>query len=276
MVQPAPLGRTTLERSLETRVVGRRILWYEDVDSTNAALRALAGQGALDGTVAVAEYQSGGRGREDRRWWAPPGTCLLFSILFRPSFPLPPAQTHQLTMLCSLAAGDAITSVTGLAPALKWPNDLLLEGRKVGGVLTESSFLGGRLEYAVVGMGLNVNLRFDADVQGTDALELAPLRDQATSLMLHLGRPVDRTALLGAILQGVDLRYGRLRDGERFHQEWSRWLATLGQRVRVDVGEERLEGVAEGVGPDGSLLLRLPDGSLRRILVGDVTRLRLR
>lgn len=269
-----PLQREALERGLNTRIVGRRLYWYEAVESTNTALLALAAQGAPDGAVAVAEYQTSGRGRGSRRWWAPPRTCLLFSILFRPAFPLPPAQSHQLTMLCSLATCDAVAAVAGLALALKWPNDLLLAGQKVGGILTEGSFVGGRLSHAVVGIGLNVNVDFRACSESTDARELAGLAGEATSLMSHLGRPVDRTALLRSILERVDACYQRLGEGERFHQEWSRRLATLGQRVRVHVGTETLVGVAEAVDEGGALLLRLEDGSLRRILAGDVVQLR--
>ncbi|MGC8839085.1 MAG: biotin--[acetyl-CoA-carboxylase] ligase [Anaerolineae bacterium] len=273
MAEPLPLQREVLERVLATRVVGRNLRWYEAVDSTNTALLALAAEGAPDGTVAVAEYQTGGRGRGTRRWWAPPRTCLLFSILFRPAFLLPP-ESHQLTMLSSLAVCDAVEEVTGLRLALKWPNDLLLEGRKVGGILTEGIFSGGRLAHAVVGVGLNVNVEFGAPEEGADAQELAGLAEEATSLMRHLGRPVDRAALLQAILEGVDDRYRRLAEGERFHEEWSRRLATLGQRVRVQVGAETLLGVAEAVDEDGALLLRGEDGRLRRILAGDVTQLR--
>lgn len=269
-----PLQWEALERSLATRIVGRTLRWYEAVDSTNTALSRLAAEGAPDGTVAVAEYQTGGRGRGARRWWAPPRTCLLFSILFRPSFPLPPAESHQLTMLCSLAVCDAVEEMTGLRLALKWPNDLLLEGRKVGGILTEGAFVGGRLAHAVVGVGLNVNVEFGAPEEGADAQELANLGEEATSLMCRLGRPVDRNALLLAILEGVDDRYWRLAEGERFHGEWSRRLATLGQRVRVQAGAETLLGVAEGVDEGGALLLRGEDGEVRRILAGDVTQVR--
>ncbi|MGQ9595424.1 MAG: biotin--[acetyl-CoA-carboxylase] ligase [Anaerolineae bacterium] len=268
-----PLQREALERALATRVVGRNLHWYEAVDSTNTALLALAAEGAPDGTVAVAEYQTGGRGRGARRWWAPPRTCLLFSILFRSPFLLP-AESHQLTMLCSLAACEAVEEVAGLTLALKWPNDLLLAGRKVGGILTEGAFTGARLAYAVVGVGLNVNVAFAAPGGEADAQDLAHLAEEATSLMHHLGQPVDRTALLQAILRRVDDRYHRLAEGERFHQEWSRRLATLGQRVRVQTGTETLLGVAEAVDEGGALLLRLEDGQVRRILAGDVTQLR--
>lgn len=268
-----PLQWEALKRALATRVVGRNLHWYETVDSTNTVLLARAAEGAPDETVVVAEYQTGGRGRGARRWWAPPRTCLLFSILFRPPFLLP-AESHQLTMLCSLAVCEAVEEVAGLALALKWPNDLLLAGRKVGGILTEGAFVGGRLAHAVVGVGLNVNVDFAAPGGEADAQELAHLAEEATSLMHHLRQPVDRTALLRAILERVDDRYHRLAEGRPFHQEWSRRLATLGQRVRVQTGTETLLGVAEAVDEGGALFVRLEDGQVRRILAGDVTQLR--
>lgn len=270
----APLRRAALEQALKTQRVGRQVHWYESVGSTNAALHALAAQGVPDGTVAVAEHQTAGRGRRDRHWWAPPRTCLLFSVLFRPASFLPPSQAHQLTMLCALATRQAIAAETGLEPALKWPNDLLLAGRKVGGVLTESAFTGRALTWVVVGVGVNVNLSFEAEGHGPDAQGLAPLRTQITSLMAHLGRPVDRSALLRAALEEIDARYRRLEEGARYHEEWTRHLATLGQAVRVETDARVLEGLAEDVDEEGSLLLRLADGSQQRILVGDVTQLR--
>ncbi|NLE77614.1 MAG: biotin--[acetyl-CoA-carboxylase] ligase [Chloroflexi bacterium] len=269
-----PLRRRSLERARRDGLVGRYLLWYDSVDSTNNVLKAAAEQGAPDGTVAVAEYQTAGRGREQRRWWSPPRANLLFSVLFRPPFPMVPADVHQLTMICSLAACEAVSRVVGLQPALKWPNDLLLGGRKLGGVLSESAFTGEALAYAVVGLGLNVNDRFAPAAEGASGQDQAVWEGQATSLLLHGGREVDRTALLQAILEQVDGRYDRLRAGERFHGEWGRRLATLGQQVSVLVDGEVLLGQAVGVDADGSLLLRQEDGALRRILVGDVTQLR--
>jgi BirA family biotin operon repressor/biotin-[acetyl-CoA-carboxylase] ligase len=175
-------------------------------------------------------------------------------------------------MLCSLAVREAIArsaprATTGPAapwrPALKWPNDVLLNGKKVAGVLTELSFAGAELDYVVVGMGINANL----DPDDLPPQPLAP----ATSLLAEGGGPVDRLALLLGVLEGVDRRYLALQGGRRFTGEWAAWLATLGRDVRVSEGEGAWQGVAEGVDDDGALRVRLADGSLRSLRAGDVS-----
>jgi BirA family biotin operon repressor/biotin-[acetyl-CoA-carboxylase] ligase len=235
--------------------------------STNDVLKELAATGAPEGTVVIADEQTAGRGRFDRRWLAPPGTCLLLSILFRPS--LPASQVSHLTMLTALAATDAIETLTGLKVALKWPNDLIVPAatgwRKLAGMLTETSFAGQEVTWAVVGIGINVNVPPAA---------VAELAADATSILAETGQETDRAALLQHLLAGVERRYARLRAGETPCAEWASRLATLGQRVQVDASGERYSGTAEAVDEDGALLLRTDDGHLRRLLAGDVTLLR--
>lgn len=250
-----------LERGLTTGFVGRRWVFLHETASTNDFARDLAREGAAEGTLVVAEYQTAGRGRLARRWHAPPGTCLLLSLIFRP--PLAPHQVQRLTMVCGLAVLDAVAASSGLQVGLKWPNDVLIGGRKLGGILTEVDLRGDRVEHAVVGIGLNVNL--DPGQIPQD------LPVPATSLSQELGRPVDRLALLRFLLQAVEDRYVALCRGESPHGEWAQRLITLGQPVVVQQGGEPLVGVAEGVGADGALLLRLPDGRQVRILAGDVS-----
>lgn len=244
-----------------------RVLSLPRTGSTNDLLKELAAAGAPEGTVVTADEQTAGRGRFDRRWLAPPGTCLLLSILFRPA--LPASQISYLTMLTSLAAADAIEALTGLKVALKWPNDLIVPApdrwRKLAGVLTETSFTGQEVAYVVVGIGINVN------VPTTALAELAP---DATSILAETGRETNRAALLQHLLAGVERRYARLRAGETPCAEWASRLATLGQRVQADVGSERYSGIAEAVDEDGALLLRASDGKMHRLLAGDVTLLR--
>ncbi|HIP97407.1 MAG TPA: biotin--[acetyl-CoA-carboxylase] ligase, partial [Anaerolineae bacterium] len=222
--------------------------------------KRLAEGGAPEGTLVIADEQTAGRGRLQRTWWAPAGTALLMSLILRPD--LAPRQAQRLTMLCSLAVCDAIAGTTGLVPAVKWPNDVLLRGRKVCGILTELGIEGPRLAYAVVGMGVNVNVDFG----GAGELTLT-----ATSLAQELRREGSRMELLRAILISIEERYARLRAGESPHAEWAARLATLGQRVIVTTPTEQWGGVAEGVDADGALLLRDENGVLRRILAGDVT-----
>lgn len=234
--------------------------------STSDVVRDLAARGAPEGTVVVADYQTAGRGRMGRRWLAPPGTSLLCSVLFRPEpGPEAPSPATDLTMLCALAAADAVEETAGLPVALKWPNDLIVvrgeSWRKLGGLLAEGGFSGDRLEYVIVGVGVNVNVPPEV---------LPDLAPDATSVLAETGRETDRGVLLDRFLDGVGGRYARWRAGERPWAEWVARLATLGRPVRVVTPEGERQGVAEGVDEEGALLLRTPDGNLHRIRAGDV------
>jgi len=248
-----------IKRGLKTDLIGQSIVYCSSIGSTNQALKELAAQGAPEGTLVVADEQTAGRGRLGRKWLAPPGTSLLLSLLFRPD--LAPNQAPRLTMICSLAMADAIEGLTGLPVGLKWPNDILIRGKKAGGILTESGTTGEHLDYVVVGMGLNVNL---------DISDLPELRDMATSLSQELGQEVSRLELLWKILEGIEARYKSLRRGELLHEEWVARLINLGCEVQVATPQGVLAGWAEGVGTDGALVLRTPDGRRERILAGDV------
>lgn len=255
------LSKQSIRAGLRASSVGHELVFLPEVGSTNEVARRLGQEGAAEGTVVVADYQSGGRGRLGRRWEAPPGTSLLLSLLFRP--PLAPAQMQRLTMACGLAVADAIGSQTGLEVGLKWPNDVVLGDQKVGGILTELEVQGSAVAFAVVGIGLNVNL--DPDALGKDLLV------QATSLSQALGRPVPRLPLLLALLEAAEARYLALRQGLSPHREWAARLATLGHRVTVSDAGRSLEGVAEGVDANGALQLRLDDGQLETVWAGDVS-----
>jgi len=290
-----PIESFRIQAALNTQTFGRELIVLPTTGSTNDVAKDLAAQDAPEGTVVVADEQTAGRGRLARRWLAPPDTCLLCSILFRPT--LPPAQAQRLTMLCSLAAADAVERVSGLKVWLKWPNDLVVKSQianrksqigksanqqigksanlqspisilhppswnKLGGILTETGVTGERLEFVVVGIGINVNVEPDL---------LPALAPDATSILAEVGRPVERAALLVALLAGVERRYAALQAGENPHQEWAARLATLGQMVEVTTSTGVLTGVAESVDEDGALLLRSSDGELYRLLAGDVT-----
>jgi BirA family transcriptional regulator, biotin operon repressor / biotin---[acetyl-CoA-carboxylase] ligase len=254
------LTRETILAALETAFVGRALEQYAAIGSTNTRAVAWARADAPDGALVIAEEQTAGRGRLGRRWHAPPGSALLLSVVLRPA--LAPAQAQRATMLCSSAAVAAIRATTGLAAQVKWPNDLVIEGRKAGGVLTELGLAGGELAFVVVGIGLNVNL----DPAGIPEA-LAP----PTSLRAELSRPVPRLPLLCALLQGIEARYLALREGWSPVEEWRGHLATLGQPVQVGTPDQVIAGVAEDVDADGALLVRTPEGALHTVLVGDVT-----
>lgn len=263
------LNTGRVQALLTTTVFGRRLVYRAQIGSTNDLAKELAGAGVPEGTVVVADEQTAGRGRLGRRWLAPAGSALLCSILFRPTLPLRSAP--QLTMIASLAAADAVASVAGLDVALKWPNDLVVtsggssaapDWRKLAGLLTETGVMGERLDFAVVGLGVNVNLPAEM------LPEIAP---GATSLLAETGRWVDREALLAALLAHIEGRYADLQSGRSPHAEWAARLATLGRRVRATTAGGSVEGVAEAVDADGALLLRATDGTLHRLVAGDVT-----
>lgn len=253
-----------IQEHLETEHFGHPLVYMSTTGSTNDVAKEMAARGAPEGTVVVADEQTAGRGRLDRRWLAPAGTSLLCSILFRP--PLPLSRANRLTMLCSLAAADAVEEVSGLLVDLKWPNDLIISTkdgwRKLAGVLTETGVTGMELDFVVVGLGINVNVPREV---------LPDLAPGATGILAETGRAVDRAALLAALLAGVEARYAGIEDGVRLHAAWTARLATLGRQVIVTTGQEVLRGVAEEVDLDGALLLRTPDGDLRRLVAGDVT-----
>lgn len=257
----APLDLALVRAGLSTAYVGRNILYFPRTGSTNDAARALIGQHPPEGTLLIADEQTAGRGRLGRAWLSPANHNLLLSLIFYP--PLAASQAQRLTMICSLAVADAIRALTGLHPEIKWPNDLLLEHKKVCGILTELGLAEDKLAYAVVGIGLNVNLRAAQMPE-----ELRPI---AASLAESRGAPVNREELLCAILREIERRYDQLKAGIVPRDEWAGRLVTLGKRVQVSDSEETLEGLAESVDQDGALWLRLDDGRRRRVLAGDVT-----
>jgi BirA family biotin operon repressor/biotin-[acetyl-CoA-carboxylase] ligase len=255
------LSTEAIQAGLNTEFVGRKLVYLPEVGSTNDTARLLAQEGAPEGSLVIADYQTSGRGRLARSWEAPAESSLLFSLVFRP--PMAPSQVQRLTMVCSLALVEAVEAETGLSVALKWPNDLLIDGAKAGGILIEVVLAGEQVEFVIVGIGLNVNL---------DPTELpGELVMPATSLLERTGRQVARVSLLCAILQAIEARYIALREGHQPQEEWAERLVTLGHHVSVSGAEAALEGVAEGVDDDGALLVRRADGRLERILAGDVT-----
>ena len=281
----------TISAALTTHRLGRPTLYFPSIGSTNDVAHERAAAGAPDGLLVVADEQTAGRGRLDRRWWAPPGSGLLMSLLLRP--PLPLNHAGQLTMCLGLAAVEAIEVVTGLRPALKWPNDLLLDGRKLGGMLTELRLDGERLAYAVLGLGINVNVTFDegphlhppalaagavmTEDKNNASFVVRPSSDLASTaigLSMVLGRPVDRTVLLATIVARCETWYEQVLTGRSPHAAWAARLDTVGRRVTVTTTTRLVVGTAVGVTPEGALLVRGDDHTEHVIWSGDVTALR--
>ena len=273
------LSAEAIAAALTTRRLGRPVLYFPRTGSTNDVAHERAAAGAAEGLLVITDEQTVGRGRLDRRWWAPPGSSLLMSLLLRPA--LPPDRAGQLTMCLGLAAVEGIEAVTGLRPALKWPNDLLLEDRKLGGMLTELRLEGERLTYAVLGLGVNVNVTFDegrtTNDENSSSLVLGPssdLANTAISLSMILGREVDRLALLAVLLARCEVWYERALAGESPHAAWAARLDTVGRRVTVATTTGSMAGMAIGVTPEGALLVRGDDAVEHVIWSGDVTALR--
>ena len=255
------LSAAAILDGLDTQFVGRKVVYWPEIGSTNDEARRLAGEGAPEGALVITDYQSKGRGRLDRSWVAPRASSLLMSIVFRPE--LAAHQVQRLTMSCGLAVAGAIELQTSLSAGLKWPNDVVIGGAKAGGILTEIELEGAQVEFAVVGIGLNVNL--------DPALLPADLPMPATSLCHELGTDVARLPLLWTLLQKIEERYSVLKAGQSPHVEWAGRLVTLGKAVTVSATGSVLNGTAEGVDADGALLVRLADGRLEKVFAGDVS-----
>jgi BirA family transcriptional regulator, biotin operon repressor / biotin---[acetyl-CoA-carboxylase] ligase len=253
-------NQETLSASLTTILLGRVMYVYPSIASTNSRAIELARDGAPDGTLVLADEQTAGRGRLGRQWLAPPTSSLLLSLVLRPN--LEPRQMQRLAMITSLAACQAIDSATRLTTSIKWPNDLQISGRKVGGMLCEAGLSGQHLDYVVVGLGINVNL---------NPADLGQILAPSTSLSRELGHELERLPLLVAFLETLEDNYQRLRSGWLPYEAWRNRLATLGQEVQVGLPGQVIYGLAEDVDADGSLLVRQADGSLIAVLVGDVT-----
>ncbi len=267
------LSGDVVRHNLPTRIFGQHVVYVPQTGSTNTELKALAQQGAPEGLLYLTEEQLSGRGRLDRRWLAPPGSSLLMSLLFRPGDAVAPYQAQRLTMICSLALVDAIQAQTGLQPNIKWPNDLLwCDGKKLAGILTELGLEGDRLSWAVVGIGLNVNVDFRHQPGPTADNGRAPLSEIAASLSMILGRDTtaDRLPLLQKFLVNVEQRYLALRQGHLPHREWAARLAGLGQIVTVTGAGKPRRGLLTGVDENGALLLEQA-GQVITILAGDVS-----
>lgn len=256
------LRPTEIQSGLATGLIGREVVYFDRIDSTNRVAAELARNGAAEGIVVIAEDQTSGRGRLGRTWLAPPYSCILMSILFRPQ--IPPSRAFSLTALASIAVVRAVKRTTGLKAAIKWPNDIYLEGKKAAGVLTEVSVEQDRLRFAVVGVGLNVNF---------DPARYPEIRKTATSLQAVAGKPVSRLELLRSVLREADGLYADLKKGRTvaIHREWKAGSMVLGRLVRIVSFEAVEEGTAEDIEEDGTLLLRDRQGQLKRIVAGDVS-----
>ena len=245
------------------RIIGRDVQVFEETTSTNDVVEKLARDGVREGVVVFAESQTKGRGRLGRVWMSPTHKGLWFSLLLRPE--LRPQAATQLTIASATAVRRAVKSVTGITAEIKWPNDLLINGKKVAGILTEMSAEPDRVRHIIVGIGVDVNL---------EAKEFPPeLRKIATSLRIESGEEVSRAELATAILQELEKDYARICGGKfaAVADEWEAGCGTIGKDVTVQMGVQQVRGRAEALDDDGALLVRTEHGHLERVIGGDVT-----
>lgn len=254
--------RERLEGLLETKVMGRCLQTMESVDSTNLQIKALGESGYPEGTVVTAEEQTAGRGRRGRRWESPRGEALYMSVLLRPR--IETNQASMLTLIGALAVRRAVEDAAGLQSLIKWPNDLVYQGKKICGILTEMYAGAEGIRYIVLGIGVNANQKeFPKE-----------LEDRAVSLNMILGREVDRECLAASILNRLEEYYlpftaqGSL---DFVRDEYNQNLVSLQAGVRVLSPGQEYEGVALGIDGRGNLLVRTEAGEIEKVSSGEVS-----
>ncbi len=239
-------------------LIGRNILYYPRLTSTMEMGKQLAREGMGEGTVIIAGEQTEGRGRLGRTWVSPPEGSISLSIILHPSM----AQLPQLNMVASLATLRSITRVTGLKPLIKWPNDILINGKKVSGILIENAFEGGDLKAAIVGIGINVIF---------DPASFPEIALIATSLSIEACQDVSAREVMTSLLKEFDELYGDLQRTGTVYDAWLPFVETVGKWVTVRSGDSIEEGHAEAIEVDGSLILRKSDGSRLTLTAGEVS-----
>jgi BirA family biotin operon repressor/biotin-[acetyl-CoA-carboxylase] ligase len=262
---PDLLVPSLVRAELGEQEIGGKIIHFFKIHSTNTVALRMTGDQAPHGTVVLAEEQTGGRGRFGRTWYSERSAGIYASIVLRP--PLPPAATPGMTLMAGLAAQQAVFRVSGLRPDIRWPNDLLLNGRKFCGILTEMSAEVDRLHSVVIGIGINVNHRqMPAD-----------LREIATSLRMEGHRTYSRIHLVVALLREIEKLYHLLLE-QGTGAIASRWAASSsfssGKRVRVVTGQGEFQGITQGLEPNGALRIRFEDGREESLISGEVFELK--
>jgi BirA family biotin operon repressor/biotin-[acetyl-CoA-carboxylase] ligase len=246
-----------------TQVIGKKIHVFGELDSTNSEAYRMAGEGREEGETVVADRQLRGRGRLGRRWLSPPGVNLYVSIILRP--PIAVKNAPLITLMAAVATVKATKMISGLQPRIKWPNDLLINNKKVAGLLNEMKCKAGKVEFVVLGIGINVNM----------TLEMVPeeMRSTATSLREELGYDISRVEFLSALLREVEREYQAFLTGEpgRILRQWEEFSQIVGKFVEMRSFNEVIRGTVKGIDSNGSLLLSAPDGSERRVIAGDIS-----
>jgi BirA family biotin operon repressor/biotin-[acetyl-CoA-carboxylase] ligase len=258
---PDKLYAWEIERHLRTDMTGRKVIHRENIDSTNTLAFKLALSGEPEGTCVIAESQGAGKGRLGRKWFSPAGKNLYISVILRPG--IHPSSVYPITFLSSLAVYDTIGELSGIRPSLKWPNDVLINGKKVCGTLIELSTEADMVRFVVVGIGLNVNIQhgeIDEEIQ-----------NKATSLSIETKKVYERALVCGILLNHLErhYRYFRQHGAQGTCKVWEERAAIKGKTLEINQMGESYKGIVEGIDHDGALLLNM-DGDVKKIIAGDV------
>lgn len=261
-VLPSPLQPEEIREYLQPGCLGQKIHYFPEIDSTNRFAFDLAEHGAEEGEIVIAESQRRGKGRLGRSWFSPPGVNLYLSVILKPK--IPPVRAPRLTLVSAVALAETVQSFLGAKPAIKWPNDILAGGKKLAGILTESSCDAHTVNFVVVGIGVNLNLAAASLPEN--------IRATATSLLILTQKPVDRSAFAAQLIQSLDRCYGELGANgfSEIARRWESYFDLRGRRVRVEMPGNEVSGIARGIDGDGALLVEQDGGALARIVAGDV------
>ena len=254
--------KAKIESLLATKWAGRALSYVPEIDSTNIYAGRLGNEGAPHGTMVVSDKQTAGKGRRGRTWDSPAGENIYLSLLLRPE--IAPDKASMLTLVMALAVAEGIREETGADPRIKWPNDIVLDGKKVCGILTEMHAEIGRIHHVVIGVGINVNgSHFPKEIQET-----------ATSLFLQIGKKQNRAVLIVRIMERFEALYEQFADNGDLSGllgDYNRLLVNVNRLVRVLDPKTAYEGVALGVNEKGELLVRTDDGRVHEVYSGEVS-----
>ncbi|HEY7535484.1 MAG TPA: biotin--[acetyl-CoA-carboxylase] ligase [Thermodesulfobacteriota bacterium] len=253
-----------IKKILKTKTFGKTIYSFEEIGSTNEVAYELARNGALEGTIIIADSQTKGRGRLKRRWISPPGVNLYMSVIFRPSIATKDAPF--LTLVTAIAIADTIKN-NEPDTFIKWPNDVLIKGKKVAGVLTDMQPVQDKVDFIVVGIGVNINMTKEMMEK-----EMKEISDMTTSLREALGHEIDRTEFAADLIVELEIWYQKfLKEGSsRIIKEWTRRWGAINRRVLVKFDGKEVEGIASGIDENGFLVVQKNDGTIEKIIAGDV------
>jgi BirA family transcriptional regulator, biotin operon repressor / biotin---[acetyl-CoA-carboxylase] ligase len=257
------LDLESIRQRLDAQRLGTEFHYFPEIGSTNTYARRLAEQGVREGALVIAESQTDGRGRLGRRWVSPPNMNLYISLVLRPK--LPPARAPQITLMAAVALAETLQSFLPAPPSIKWPNDITVNGKKLAGILTEVNCGTDSVEFVILGIGVNVNYPVD--------LMPEEIRQRATSVLVERQSNVSREDLLWRLIQDLDRCYGEIEENgfAPLAQRWEAYFGWRGQRVRIELLDQVVFGMAKGIDHDGALLLEDDHGGLQRVIAGDVT-----